>query len=183
MQLIADFHLLLFFYTKHSKLLTQRRITLQQFKVKQSQLVLTRISLTHQPSLNSWLYTYRFSHFDMFVHYFTRLQTNHYTLLTISPISSSFDSARNLPYHLLWHFVKIPIAWQDWRNTRWEKWLRDGLPNVIYTRLVSLISPTVFRIFVNLTISVYSSLAIHPAWTTLKKAREHNKKIRYTNGA
>ncbi len=32
----------------------------------------------------SWLYTYRFSRFDMFVHYFVRLRTNHYTLFTIS---------------------------------------------------------------------------------------------------
>ncbi len=79
----------------------------------------------------SWLYTYCFSHFDMFVHhfvnYFVRLRTSHYTLLTISPISFIFDSARNsmrnLPYHLLWCFVKIPIAWREWRNTRWEKWL------------------------------------------------------------
>ncbi len=59
------------------------------------------------PTFNflSWLYTYHFSHFDMFVHYFARLQTNHYTLLTISPISFIFDSARNLmrnvPYHPL----------------------------------------------------------------------------------
>ncbi len=30
---------------------------------------------------------------------------------------------RNLPYHLLWHFVKIPIVWREQRNTRWEKWL------------------------------------------------------------
>ncbi len=29
----------------------------------------------------------------------------------------------NLPYHPLWCFVKIPIAWREWRNARWEKWL------------------------------------------------------------
>ncbi len=28
-----------------------------------------------------WIYTYRFSRFDMFVHYFVILRTNHYTLL------------------------------------------------------------------------------------------------------
>ncbi len=71
----------------------------------------------------SWLYTYRFSHFVMFVHYFVRLRTNHYTLLTISPISFIFDSARNLSYHPLWCFVKIPIVWRERRNARWEKWL------------------------------------------------------------
>ncbi len=78
-----------------------------------------------------WLYTYRFPHFDMFVYYFmnyfVRLQTSHYTLLTISPISFIFDSARNstrkLPYRPLWRFVKIPIAWRERRNTQWEKWL------------------------------------------------------------
>ncbi len=51
-------------------------------------------------NVKSALYTYHFSRFDMFVHYFVnyfaRLQTNHYTLLTISPISFIFDSARNL---------------------------------------------------------------------------------------
>ncbi len=75
----------------------------------------------------SWLYTYRFSRFDMFVHcfvnYFVRLRTNHYTLLTLSPISFIFDSARNLSYHPLWCFVKIPIAWWERQNARWEKWL------------------------------------------------------------
>ncbi len=43
--------------------------------------------------------------FDMFARYFVRLRTNYYTLLTISPISFIFDSARNLirnlPYCLL----------------------------------------------------------------------------------
>ncbi len=70
-----------------------------------------------------WLYTYRFLPFDMFVPYFVRLRTNHYTLLTISPILFIFDSARNLLYRSLWCFVKIPIAWREWRNARWEKWL------------------------------------------------------------
>ncbi len=75
----------------------------------------------------SWLYTYYFLHFDMFVHYFVnyfvRLRTSHYTLFTISPTSFIFDSARNLPYRPLWRFMKIPIAWRELRNTRWEKWL------------------------------------------------------------
>ncbi len=53
----------------------------------------------------------------MFVHYFVRLWTNHYTLLTISPISFIFDSARNLMRNLLYH----PL-WK-YRNARWEKWL------------------------------------------------------------
>ncbi len=44
-------------------------------------------------------------------------------LLTISPISFIFDSARNLSYHPLWRFVQIPITWWEWRNTKWEKWL------------------------------------------------------------
>ncbi len=171
----------------------------------------------------------------MFVHYFVRLRTNHYTLLTISTISFIFDSARNLTrhllYHPLWHFVKIPITWRERRNARYEKshlkvairlsflafqtcsctiswdcepitihfsqyrqfrsslilrgtwqetccivhfgilwnyqspgengemrdkrndW-RDSLQNGIYTLLVSLILPTFFCVFVNLTISV-----------------------------
>ncbi len=63
----------------------------------------------------------------MFVHYFVRLRTNHYTLLTISRILFIFDSARNLmrnlPYHLLWYFVKILITWRKGQNVRWEKWL------------------------------------------------------------
>ncbi len=63
----------------------------------------------------------------MFLHYFERLRTNHYTLLIISLISFIFDSVknltRNLPFRPLWHFVKIPIAWREWWNTRWEKWL------------------------------------------------------------
>ncbi len=75
----------------------------------------------------SWLYTYRFSCFDMFVRHFVRLRTNLYTLLTISPISFIFDSARNLtrnlPYRPLWCFMKIPLAfWERW-NAIWEKWL------------------------------------------------------------
>ncbi len=76
------------------------------------------------PALNclSWLYTYHFSRFDMFVHYFMRLRINHYTLLTISPILFIFDSARNvmrnLPYRPFWRFVKIPIAWREWWNAR-----------------------------------------------------------------
>ncbi len=58
----------------------------------------------------SWLYTWCFSRFNMSVHYFVRLGANHYTLLTISPISFIFDSARNLTrnllYHPLWRFVE-----------------------------------------------------------------------------
>ncbi len=50
--------------------------------------------------LFSWLYTYHFSHFGMFVHYFVRLRTNNYTLFTISPILVIFDSARNLTRNL-----------------------------------------------------------------------------------
>ncbi len=77
--------------------------------------------------LLNWLYTYHFSRFDMFVrffvNYFVRLRTNHYTLLTISPILFIFNSARNLSYCPLWRFVKIPIAWRERQNTRWEKWL------------------------------------------------------------
>ncbi len=59
----------------------------------------------------SRLYIYRFSRFDMFVHYFVnyfmRLRTNHYTLLTISLILFIFNSVRNLPYRPLWCFVKV----------------------------------------------------------------------------
>ncbi len=58
-----------------------------------------------------------------FVNYFVRLRTNHYTLLTISPISFIFDSTRNLPCHPLWCFMKTPITSWEWRNARWEKWL------------------------------------------------------------
>ncbi len=90
------------------------------------------------PIVLSWLYTYRFSHLDMFVHYFVRMQTNYYTLLTISPISFIFYSARsltwNLPYNRLWCFVKIPIAWRERRNARWEKWLTRWFTNCnLYT--------------------------------------------------
>ncbi len=44
---------------------------------------------------------------------------------------------------------------REWRNASWEKndW-RDRLRNVIYTLLGSLVSPTFFRVIVNLTISV-----------------------------
>ncbi len=63
----------------------------------------------------SWLYTYRFSRFDMFVpyfvNYFVRLRTNHYTLLTILPISFIFDSVRNLMRNL--------TVWWERRNARW----------------------------------------------------------------
>ncbi len=61
-----------------------------------------------------------------FVNYFMRLRTNHCTFFTISPISFIFDSARNftrVSYHHLWCFVNIPIAWREWRNKSWEKWL------------------------------------------------------------
>ncbi len=64
----------------------------------------------------------------MFLHYFVnyyfvRLRTNHYTLFTISPILVIFDSATNLLYRPLWHFVKIPIVWRERQNAKWEKWL------------------------------------------------------------
>ncbi len=108
--------------------------------------------------LLSWLNTYRFSHFDMFVHYFVRLRTNHYTLLTISPISFIFDSVRNLMRNF--PYLLFDVSWKYWLpgengETRDEKndW-RDGLQNAIYTLIVSLILPTFFRVLVNLTISV-----------------------------
>ncbi len=79
----------------------------------------------------SWLYTYLFSRFNMLVHYFenyfVRLRTNHYTLLTISPILFIFDSVSNLtrnwPYYPLWRFMKIPFTWRERQNVRWKKWL------------------------------------------------------------
>ncbi len=72
------------------------------------------------------LFRRRFAMFvHYFVNYFVRLQTSYYTLLTISPISFIFDFAtnltRNLSYRPLGHFVKIPIAWRERGNTRWEK--------------------------------------------------------------
>ncbi len=90
---------------------------------------LVQILLSHD--FLSWLYIYCFSRFDMFMHYFVNcfviLRTNYYTLLTISQISFIFDSARkltrNLPYRPLWRFVKILIAWWEWQNVKWEKWL------------------------------------------------------------
>ncbi len=110
----------------------------------------------------SWLYTYRFSRFDMFVHYFVnyfvRLLTNHYTLATISPILFIFDSVRNLmrnfPYLLFDILWKYRLSGENGK-TRDEKndW-RDGLQNAIYTLIVSLILPTFFRVLINLTISV-----------------------------
>ncbi len=30
-----------------------------------------------------------------------------------------------------WHFVKIPIAWWEWRNTRWEKWFGEMLLDIL----------------------------------------------------
>ncbi len=111
----------------------------------------------------SLLYTYHFSHFDRFVYYFVTLQTNHYTLLTISTISFIFDSVRNLTRNFL--YLLLDILWKyqlsgENGETRDEKndW-RDGLQNAIYTIIVSLVSPTFFRILVNLTISV--KLAFH----------------------
>ncbi len=89
-----------------------------------------------------------------FVNYFVRLWTNHYTLLTISPISFIFDSARNFPYLL------FDVAWKyrlssENGETRDEKndW-RDGLRDAIYTLIGSLILPTFCCVLVNLTISV-----------------------------
>ncbi len=60
---------------------------------------------------------------------------------------------KNLSLSPLWCFVKIPTGENG--ETRDEKndW-RDGLRNAIYTLIVSLISPTFFRVLVNLTISV-----------------------------
>ncbi len=113
-------------------------------------------------SVLSWLYTYRFSCLDMFVHYFVnyfvRLRTNHYRLLTISPILFIFDSAKNLTRNF--PYLLFDVSWKyrlSGKNgeTRDEKndW-RDGLQNAIYKLIVSLISPTFFHILVNLTISV-----------------------------
>ncbi len=82
----------------------------------------------------SWLYTYRFSHFGMFVHnfvnYFVKLRTNHYTLFTISPISVIS----------LWHFVKIPIIWRERWNMRWEKWFHTFFENFTHykNRILSI---------------------------------------------
>ncbi len=60
----------------------------------------------------------------------------------------------NFPY------LPFDISWKYWPSgenseMRDEKndW-RDGLRNAIYTLIISLISPTFFRILVNLTISV-----------------------------
>ncbi len=63
----------------------------------------------------------------MFVHYFMRLRTNHFTLLTniadFVHLWSARNLMRNLSYHPLWRFMKISIARQERRNVRWEKWL------------------------------------------------------------
>ncbi len=63
----------------------------------------------------------------LFHELFGGLQTNHYTLLTISSISFILDSTRNLMRNLsycpLKRFMKVPITWREWRNARWEKWL------------------------------------------------------------
>ncbi len=103
-----------------------------------------------------------FSHFDKFVHnfviYFVRLRTSHYTLLTISPISFIFDSARNLtrnfPYLLFDVSWKYRLSGKNSETWDEKNYWRDGLRNAIYTLIVSLISPTFFHILVNLTISV-----------------------------
>ncbi len=88
-------------------------------------------------SFSSWLYTNRFSCFDMFVHYFmnyfVRLRTNHYTLLTILPILFIFDSARNLTRNF--PYLLFDVSWKyrlsgETGKTRDEKndW-QDGLRN------------------------------------------------------
>ncbi len=69
-----------------------------------------------------------------------------------------FDSARNLTrnlfYRPLWRFVKIPIIWREWWNARWEKWLARRFTKCrLYTSCFSRF-PTVFRVLVNLPISV-----------------------------
>ncbi len=113
-------------------------------------------------TLLSWLYTYHFSRFVMFVHYFVnyfvRLWTNHYTLLTISPISFIFDSTRNLTRNF--PYLLFDVSWKyrlssENSETWYEKndW-RNGLQNAIYTLIIPLISPTFFHVLVNLTISV-----------------------------
>ncbi len=110
----------------------------------------------------SWLYTYRFSRFNMFVHYFVnyfvKLRTNHYRLLTISPISFIFDSARNLTRNF--HCLLFNVSWNyrlsGENGETWDEkndW-RDGLRNAIYTLIVSFISLTFVHILVNLTVSV-----------------------------
>ncbi len=67
-----------------------------------------------------------------FVNYFVRLRTNHYTVLTVSPISFIFDSARNLtrnfPYLLFDILWKYRLSGENGerrerRKARWEKWL------------------------------------------------------------
>ncbi len=88
--------------------------------------------LKHVPeeAFQSWLYTYRFSRFDMFVHYFVnyfvRLRTNQYRLLTISPILFIFDSVRNLTRNF--PYLLFDVLWKYWLSgengdARWEKWL------------------------------------------------------------
>ncbi len=74
--------------------------------------------------------TYHFSHFaNIFSHsrQFDNKCITGFTLLMILPISLIFDSARNLtrkfPYRPFWRFVKIPIAWWEGQNARWQKWL------------------------------------------------------------
>ncbi len=86
----------------------------------------------------NWLYTYRFSRFNMFVYYFMRLQTNHFTLLTISPISFIFDSARNLTRNF--SYLLFDVSWKyrlsgEMRDEK-NNW-QDGLQNAIYTIMVS----------------------------------------------
>ncbi len=55
--------------------------------------------------------------------------------------------------------MKIPAVWRERRDKK-NDW-RDGLRNAIYTLIVSLISPTFFRILVNLTISVWLAYVKH----------------------
>ncbi len=126
-------------------------------------------------TLLSWLYTYRFSRFKMFVHYFVnyfaRWRTNHYTLLTISPISFIFDSVRNLmrncPYPLFDISWKYRLSGENGETQDEKNDGRDGLRNAIYTLIVSLILPTFFHIFINLTICVQLALMSSKARNTL----------------
>ncbi len=104
-----------------------------------------------------------------FVNYFVRLRTNHYTCLTISPILFIFDSVRNLirnlPYRPLWHYVKIPIIWQEWQNTRWEKllarWFMKCHISWLYTYCFSHFDMLV-HYFVKLRTDHYTLLTISP---------------------
>ncbi len=86
----------------------------------------------------SWLYTHHFSHFDMFVPYFVRLRTNHYTLSQYHRFHSALilrETCHIVLFNISWKYRssgengETPDEKNDWR---------DGSQNaILYTSCFS----------------------------------------------